>query len=72
MATYSALAKSNLITTVQALKVQAFDKMLQMRALPESIFFKLGGNIIDKMTPIPATEPQIRCPASRPHNRRQY
>jgi hypothetical protein len=55
MATYSALAKSNLITTVQALKVQAFDKMLQMRALPESIFFKLGGNIIDKMTPIPAT-----------------
>jgi hypothetical protein len=54
MATYTALAASNQITAVQALKLQAFDRLLQMKSLPESIFFKFGGNVIDKMTPIPS------------------
>jgi hypothetical protein len=54
MASYTALAAANLITAAQALKVQAFDKMLQMKSLPESVFFKFGGNVIDKMTPIPS------------------
>jgi hypothetical protein len=54
MASYTALAGANLITTAQSLKIQAYDKLLQMKSLPESIFFKLGGNVIDKMTPVPA------------------
>ncbi len=54
MANYTAIQSANLITTAQNLKIQAYDKLLQMKSLPESVFFKLGGNVIDKMTPIPS------------------
>ena len=52
--TYAALQSQNLITAVTALKIQAFDKLVAMKSLPESIFFHLGGNVIDKMTPVPS------------------
>ena len=52
--TYAALQSQNLITAATNLKIQAFEKLVQMKCLPESIFFHLSGNVIDKMTPIPA------------------
>jgi hypothetical protein len=54
MASYTALQSQNLVTAATALKIQAFEKLVQMKSLPESIFFHLSGNVIDKMTPIPA------------------
>lgn len=52
--TYAALQTQNLISTASALKIQAFDKLVAMKCLSESVFFHLSGNVIDKMTPIPA------------------
>jgi hypothetical protein len=53
--TYAALQSANQIQGVTSLKIQAFDKILAMRSLADTIFFKLGENYIDKMTPIPAS-----------------
>lgn len=54
MATYPAVSLSGTLDSATGLKIQAWDKILQMRSLPEDIFFRLGGNYSDKLKTIPA------------------
>jgi hypothetical protein len=53
MAYVPLVSLSDTLTTAVDLKITAYDKLLQERALPEDIFFTFGGNYSDKMKSIP-------------------
>ena len=41
---YTAITATTTLTDATGLQIKAWDRILQMRALPEDIFFKFGGN----------------------------
>ena len=53
MAYVPLVSLSDTLTTATDLKITAYDKLLQERALPEDIFFTFGGNYSDKMKSVP-------------------
>jgi hypothetical protein len=50
MASYTALAAANLITPVQAIKLQAFDTMVKMKAVPQSVFFNIPAEDVNEFS----------------------
>jgi len=52
-ANYPLATLTDTLTTATDLKITAYDKLLQERALPEDIFFTFGGNYSDKMKSVP-------------------
>lgn len=51
---YPSVSVSQTLTDATGLRVKAWDKILQMRALPEDIFFRLGGNYSTALKTIPS------------------
>lgn len=53
MADYPSVSVSATLTGATGLQVKLWDKILQMRSLPEDIFFRLGGNYSGALKSIP-------------------
>jgi len=53
MANYPAVSLNSTLTDATGLTVKAWDRLLQMRALPEDIFFRLSGNYSTALKSIP-------------------
>ena len=53
MASYPLVSPAASLATATGLQIKAWDRILQMRALPEDIFFRLGGNYQTAVKAVP-------------------